>query len=610
MNKKDKLVEERQLLLINERLESLISSTVKSKIKLKKGEEWAYNVKTKVITYPIDGENGVKQLPSDVFIGALLHEIGHAKYTKDLRLETLPEPKKDYALLLNCLEDVRIERQLMSRYPGTYDNLNEVQLFSDKYYDEETLKTKFPPHINLILNILRNEWGADLHFTDDVVKEFFNENKDLIEEAVSKKTSKELQEYIDRVLWKKFVKLIPPKEEEKKEDKKDDKKSDKKEKGEGEGEGGGESAEGEDKKDEDKKDEDKKDEDKKDEDKKDKKSEEEKKEEKERINKAINKEDITEALKGKPKKRKGKETSPDSLMSKLTKKTEKKEDVQELAESDLLKKAEKRTGGSVYMTYEQMYDHIKDFLRYFSSKLDSVLVDNNLKRFGGAYKSGKLNKKLLYKWKCNNTRLFSRQVLRKHKKYSVCLLVDESGSMHGTNITETSKAVVLLSEVLNKIGIPFEVSGFNGTNRIYKSYDQPYNWVVKRNLEAPQIEVRSYAAKDNNDAFSVNWANSRLQQRDGEKIMLVLSDGRPVNSHAAIPLADQRRLPKTLTQYNHFDLKTEIRKVQKNSVIIGVGLGDGGTCVQSYYPQHAVCSDVSKISRTLLGVLNKQIKRG
>jgi uncharacterized protein with von Willebrand factor type A (vWA) domain len=587
-NKKNNTEEERQLRLINSRLEGLINSTVDSNIKLEKGDKWAYNTKTKTIIYPVDGDDGVKQLPSEVFIGVLLHEVGHAKYTQDINLDVIPDPKKDYALLLNCLEDVRVERQLMNRYPGTYDNLRELQTHSDKYYDEETLKTQFPPHINLLLNIIRGEWGEETHFTNENVEKFFNDNYDLIQEAVSKDTSKELQEYIDEVLWKKFVKLIPPKKEDDK--KKDDKKEDdKKEEGEGEGgEGSGGEGSGDG----------------------DGKENEKEKKKQELINKAINKDDITKALKGEDKKRTKKKASAKSLMAKMSKKPEKSEDVQDLAKSDLLKEAKERAGDRRIMSYEEMYGYIKDYLRYFSSKLDSILIDNNLKRFGGAYKSGKLNKKLLYKWKCNNTRLFSRPVLRKHKKYSICLLVDESGSMYGSNIRETSKAVVLLSEVLNKIGIPFEVSGFNGTNRVYKNYDEPYNWKIKRNLEAFQIEVHSYEAKDNNDGFSVNWANHRLQQREGEKIMLVLSDGSPVNSWDQIPLEDQRRLPSTLRKYNDFDLKTEIRKVQKNAVIIGVGLGGDGVCVEKFYTQHVVCNDVTNISKVLLGVLNKQIKRG
>lgn len=631
MSKKDNNKEEqRQLKVINNRLEGLIKSTVNSKINLKQGKEWSYDPKKKTIIYPVEGEKGVKQLPSEVFIGTLLHELGHAKYSKEIDVDTIPEPKKDYILLFNCLEDIRIEKQLVKRFPGTYDNLKELQTFSDQYYDEVTLKTQFPPHINLLLNIIRNEWGLETHFTNKDVEKFFDKNQGLIQKAVDRDSSQDLHEFAKKKLWKKFLKLIPPPEEE---DDKQDQQQDNQDQQEQGQDGQQDQQEGDNQQNKEQQDQDSGDneqddkqedseqdgeqdgeQDKNNETQEQEQNSEEQQQMKEQIQKAISIDDITDALKGKSKKSSSKASS-NSLLSQLKEKPPEVEDTPELAKSDFLDKIKEEVEGRCYgrpttLTYEQLYNSIKDYLRYFSSKLNSILVDNNLKRFGGAYKSGKLNSKLLYKWKCNNTKLFSRQVMRMHKQYSVCLLIDESGSMQGSNILESTKAAVLLSEVLDKIGIPFEISGFNASNRIYKHYDQRFTWAVKRNLEAPLLEVHSRNAGDTNDAFSINWANHRLQQREGEKILIVLSDGEPNPINYDIPLADQRRLPKTLRQYDDFDLRTEIRKVQKNATIVGVGLGYGGNYVKKVYPQHVTCDDVSKLPKLLLGILQKQIKRG
>jgi len=116
-------------------------------------------------------------------------------------------------------------------------------------------------------------------------------------------------------------------------------------------------------------------------------------------------------------------------------------------------------------------------------------------------------------------------------------------------------------------------------------------------------------AKDNNDGFSINWCTNRLQQREGEKILIVLSDGMPVNGYGLIPEKDKKRLPISLHHYADFNLKTEIIKTMKEDIVL-IGIGVEYSGIENYYPQHIICNDISKLSKEVLNKLKRNIKRG
>ncbi len=597
--------EKRQLLTIKERLEGLIKSTVGSKIPLQQGSEWSYDVDSKTIIYPLEGKTGIKTCPAKIFIGTLLHEVGHAKYSSggDEVVLTVPNPKKEYTLLLNALEDIRIERKLVSRFPGVFDNLKCIQDNIIGKVSEKEIKD-LPQHINLLVNILRNEWGLPLHFTNKIVEDFFEDNFFEIHDAIDQKSFTKMHEFLKKNLWEKYQTLLPEEPPEPPQDDDDDEEDDQNEdenenedenddegksgednnEGEGEGESGegdgeagesgGQSGSNSNFKD------------------------------------AVCFEDIFNELDKnapKPPPPKG-----ESLLDSLQAEPEKIEDTQEIAEasSDLEKEvADDYRSRYDFKTYEQLYNKIAKYKGFFAKKLNSILVDNNLKRFGGAFKTGKLDTKLLYKWKCNSTRVFKQPILRKHKAYSVCLLIDESGSMdHNEMHIRATEGAVLLAEVLDSIGIPFEICGFNEKTRIYKKYDEDFNWSIKRNLEYIIPQVHTWNGSHTQSALGIAWANDRLKRREGERIMIVLTDGDNNSPYATISKKHKKFLPKKAINYEDISLDTEIKKAELTTSVIGVGIEYDG--VQRHYTQNVVCDNVSQLPKMLLRILQKQIKRG
>ena len=81
------------------------------------GEAWAFNWATRVITIPLDD---LRESPREQICWIILHEAAHAALTRlhDFLPESLRK-KPEIAHLLNCIEDVRIERWLVARFPGS-----------------------------------------------------------------------------------------------------------------------------------------------------------------------------------------------------------------------------------------------------------------------------------------------------------------------------------------------------------------------------------------------------------------------------------------------------------------------------------------------------------
>lgn len=572
--------EQIKIKVINERLKSLILSSVDIKVDLKTGDFWAYDPKNKVLVYPVEGKNGIRILPANVFIGILFHEIGHAKYSNGLQdRHTFPDPKMAYGLLLNSLEDLRVEHKLMKVYPGTQDNLAATFDYTDKFYTEEQL-LKFPPHINALLNIIRKKWGREVYYTDAQVQNFVERVASKFPEVLKFNSSKNLSEYIQQNFWEEYLTILKQDEQE------EQKKQEKEEQG-GQGEKGEQGEQGE-------------------ADLGNSQSKPSQGQPNYQNISNLSEIDISQINKVEPEENK----IPENLLETLSIARQNLEDIQEITKSEEYEKIEKYLHYSEKKTYEEMYTNIKPYLNYFTKKLNSILADNNLKRFGGAFSSGRLNTKILYKYKCHNNRLFSKPIIRAHKKYNVCLLVDESGSMAGDKIRESTKAIILLSEVLNKLKIPFEITGFNVAQRIYKTYSGTYTWKVKRNLESILGQVHASGSSNTCDAFAINCSMARLNKQEGENILIVLSDGQPSPRSDTIPLKDIKRLKGKFNYYYDFKLPIEIKKASKNATVIGIGLGYGGRYVEETYPEHVICEDATLLPKLLLKIIQKEIKRG
>lgn len=204
---------------------------------------------------------------------------------------------------------------------------------------------------------------------------------------------------------------------------------------------------------------------------------------------------------------------------------------------------------------------------------------------------------------------------------AVTVLVDLSGSMKGNKRKTAYETAVMLSECLNKIGVPFEVIGFDEQAAFPTEYKKNYYkmgqaaqsrytrcapiflWVFK-SFKDKLFDARGYlSGLDNNlhglagsgnvDGESVALAANRLLARpEKRKIMFVLSDGEPTGcgcSHAS----------------NARHLKETVERLSKKIDMVGIGIEDES--VRHYYPKWVVCDRAEDLTTTMLDVLKNAL---
>ena len=149
---------------------------------------------------------------------------------------------------------------------------------------------------------------------------------------------------------------------------------------------------------------------------------------------------------------------------------------------------------------------------------------------------------------------FKKEHQTKFLNTVVTLLIDSSGSMRGRAITTAALCADILGHTLERCSVKVEVLGFTtaawrgGQSRehwisagkpkhpgrlndlrhvIYKTADESWRR-ARRNLG---LMMREELLKENIDGEALIWAHNRLVQRTEErKILLVISDGLPVDN--------------------------------------------------------------------------------
>ena len=252
-------------------------------------------------------------------------------------------------------------------------------------------------------------------------------------------------------------------------------------------------------------------------------------------------------------------------------------------------------------TYRQLVSEVQKEAGYLRQRLTAVLREELYLRFGGYYRTGKLNMPKLWKQRIGNYRLFQRRLSGGNRSAAFILLVDESASMKGqAKIRTAQKAALLLGETLDSLGVPIEIIGYSTSDfesksamklgltpayryrtmrcsklehRIYKSFDEPYFLARARLTE---IQPRH----NNWDEEHLLFAYQRIQGRpEDKKVIIVICDGQP-NGDA-----------------DHL-IRTVKRVESSGCNVIGVGIG--ADFINQIYRRAVVVKDVRQMAEELL----------
>ena len=227
----------------------------------------------------------------------------------------------------------------------------------------------------------------------------------------------------------------------------------------------------------------------------------------------------------------------------------------------------------------------------------------------------------------------NRDIFRQNRKAVdvdtvVSILVDMSGSMAGHKAVSAATTAFALGEALDRAGVPFELRGFhtNAKSKVIEKWERvrPVTQggpIHNRWEPLVEEEIKTFSdswkrrsrfcvnlAYDtggcNNDPASLEQAANRLLvQPQTRKIVFILSDGQPVDkAFSAVRGIAFRERGQQL-------LKAKIEQLEKAGIEIAA-IGIGTDYVEGIYQNSEVVDDVSELSSKAVKLLKRLVVDG
>ena len=214
-------------------------------------------------------------------------------------------------------------------------------------------------------------------------------------------------------------------------------------------------------------------------------------------------------------------------------------------------------------------------------------------------------------WNLNRTenrRLFQREVLGDQTDFIVEVLIDASGSQQSRQGFVALQAYII-SEALSIVQIPHRVVSFC-TFGAYTVLNEFRDYEDGREVNERIFEF--YGSANNRDGLAVRAAAHSLDGRPEEnKILIVLSDGKPNDIIAGQDTAKNRKKEPYCLEYAVKDTATEIRKLRNRKIsVLGVFAGEEEDLQAEkriFGKDFAYIRDISNFANVVSRYLRKQI---
>lgn len=500
-----------------------------------------------------------------IMLGLACHEASHGAYTdegcKQKMLEKTPEPLRDLQFQIwNIIEDERIEYLLGENSPGYTPLLAEVKRHYFKSVEDDINKNGEPTEaLPRLLNNLLHAVRYPSSLTEKRVLENFDEldtmRKVLTPYPLDAKAACDAAEKIMDIIGH----LVKDEQ-----DKKNQQQQQQQQQGDGgkKDSGNGQSGNADGKTDG-----------------KSKKSQ--KQEIQEAIEKALSTPEAQKVMKAI---RKDSSKSTTGSQGENTSE-EIKYDQQKIKyvneeNAERMKGGEGFTGQYIYKPAgdQQQYENLKSQVnRYIPAMSKALTCKTHESEFvNRGMPTGRLNTGKLASYAVGNRNIFDKRGSIECSTASVCLLIDESGSMRGTKNTMTKQAAVLINETIKKIShVGYYCFGYssNGMN-VYCENGKTSRWSLS--------DIQSDGGTPTGAAMQLTQARIRRSDRN-PVLMLVLTDGCAHDTDTVLEM--NRKLAKD------------------NFVVIGVGIQT--SYVKDTFKNSIEVNDVSELP-FLLGKLTKK----
>lgn len=215
--------------------------------------------------------------------------------------------------------------------------------------------------------------------------------------------------------------------------------------------------------------------------------------------------------------------------------------------------------------YDKAYEEVADIVNSLYNRLKKIFLPERHPKWRKGYPSGsRLDLEKAMQAEADPRyleKLWERKTIPHKFDYRFSLLVDTSGSMGGEKIEETFKGVVVLAEVLEKLGIQYEITAFSDSSRIFKQWREKLNKEKRDHLS----QIKSFGGGGTETTAATQKSYLECSKNLGKNnFLLTLTDGQPNNSES---------------------LKQLLEKIKKEGKIklVGIGLGPDTEFVKDFY---------------------------
>lgn len=217
-------------------------------------------------------------------------------------------------------------------------------------------------------------------------------------------------------------------------------------------------------------------------------------------------------------------------------------------------------------------------------------------------RSGKLDIRALKReavtyGKLTRSDVFSR-MNRAKKDHSVIVLIDFSGSMRGYPLKRAKGAALMLASCLEELHVPYSIRGFSAHDNLNIIADYELKSFKDGAVNTSTLSKFSYAEEhcNNMDSHSIRLATKEiLRYGKGEKIIFVISDGRPATSYPGYRGVE------------YSDTMNAVESAEKQGVkVVGIAITEEAKeFVKKVYRRGIWVNEIKELPKKLLNVYIK-----
>lgn len=246
--------------------------------------------------------------------------------------------------------------------------------------------------------------------------------------------------------------------------------------------------------------------------------------------------------------------------------------------------------------YDRVFKEVAPQVEELYQRLLAILQPQKHPRWRKGFESGgRLDLARAMQYEADRSqygKLWEKKTIPHKIDYRFSLLVDLSSSMRGGDppkIEETFKGLVVVAEVLNRLGISCEIIGFNDQLSdkavVYKGFTERLTPSLRQRIYGMTGEVGGRTPSRRATFF----ASQRLQNNRGkDNFIITLTDGEPTDDFSA----------------------EEVREISRKTgqKLVGVGLGQGTGAVKDLYPASLPNVNLRDLPRQLADLLEDLIR--